>query len=184
LLRSPAATAAQLRRVERVVQGALEKLDRPIFLLEVMAQAYASQERYGEAEAFYREVIKKNSGAYRAMNNLAVLLALQGTKLPEALGLVARAIELAGPVASILDSRATVYLALDQPRKALDDLNKAIADEATPVRCFHQARAYQQNGERQRAIEAMKKAQKLGLKAPMLEPLERPAYQELLKLLK
>jgi tetratricopeptide (TPR) repeat protein/uncharacterized protein HemY len=184
LLRSPAATAEQLQRVERVVQGALEKFDRPTFLLEVMAQAYAAQERYGEAEAHYREVIKKNSGAYRAMNNLAVLLALQRIKLPEALSLVARAIELAGPVGSMLDSRATVYLALEQPRNALDDLEKAIKDEATPVRCFHQAQAYQQSGQRQQAAEAMKTAQKLGLKPSMLEPLERPAYQELLKLLK
>jgi len=184
LLRSSAATPEQLRRVERLVQGALQKLERPIPLLEVMAQAYASQERYGEAEAFYREVIKKNSGAYRAMNNLAVLLALQGTKLQDALGLITRAIELAGPVASMLDSRATVYLALEQPGKALGDLEKAIADGATPVRRFHQARAYQQNGQQQEAVEAIKKAQQLGLKAPMLEPLERPAYQELLKLLK
>jgi len=184
LLRSPTATPEQLQRVERVVQGALQKLDRPIPLLEVMAQACASQERYGEAEAFYREVIKKNSGAYRAMNNLAVLLALQGTKLQDALRLITRAVELAGPVASMLDSRATVYLALDQPSKALDDLEKAIADGATPVRRFHQARAYQQNGQQQDAVEAMKKAQQLGLKVPLLEPLERPAYQELLKLLK
>jgi tetratricopeptide (TPR) repeat protein len=184
LLRNPAATPEQLKRVEKVVQQALERFDRPISLVEVMAQAYASQERYREAEKFYREVIQKNSGAYRAMNNLALLLALQRIKLQEALELVTRAVELAGPVASMLDSRASVYMALGQPGKALDDLKKAIADEATPVRYFHQAQAYQQSGQPQAAIAAMKKAQQLGLQAHMLEPLERPAYEGLLKLLK
>ena len=153
-------------------------------LLLGIAQACASQERYPEAEAFYREVIRKNSRAFRAMNNLAVILALQRIKLPEALKLANRAIELAGPAAPLLDSRASVYMAVGQPRKALDDLNTAIAEQPTPVRCFHQAQAYQQNEQREAARNAMKKAQQLGLRVEMLEPLERPAYKKLLKLLK
>ncbi len=184
LLGNPAATPEQLQRMEKVLQAALKRFDRPIPLLLVLAQACASQERYAEAEAFYREVIRKNSRAFRAMNNLAVMLALQKTKLPEALKLANQAIRLAGPAAPLLDSRATVYMALGQPQKALDDLKKAIADQPTPVRCFHQARAYQQSGQREAARNAMKKAQQLGLQAEMLEPLERPAYKRLLKSLK
>lgn len=184
LLGNPAATPEQLQRMEKVLQAALKRFDRPIPLLLVMAQACASQKRYPEAEAFYREVIRKNSRAFRAMNNLAVLLALQKTKLPEALKLAKRAIQLAGPAAPYLDSRAIVYMALGQPRKALDDLNTAIADQPTPVRCFHQALAYQESGQQEAARKAMKRAQQLGLRVEMLEPLERPAYKKLAKSLK
>jgi tetratricopeptide (TPR) repeat protein len=184
LLRSSVATEAQLQRVEKVVREALEKFGRPIPLLQVLAQACTSQGRYREAEKFYREIIEKNSFAYEAMNNLAVLLALRRTKLQEALQLVNRAIELAGAAAPLLDSRASVYMALGQPRKALDDLKKAIAEEATPVRYFHQAQAYRQNGQPQAAIETLEEAQRLGLQPEMLEFLERPAYKRMLTLLK
>lgn len=184
LLRNPAASGEQLQRVETVVQAALKRFDRPGLLLLVMAQACASQARYPEAEKYYREVIEKSGGHFGAMNNLAVLLALQKTKLTEALKLVNQAIELAGPAGPILDTRATVYMALGKPDKALEDLKAAIAEEATPGRHFHQALAYQQSGRQEAAIEALQQAQKLGLRPEMLEPLERPTYQGLLKLLK
>ena len=189
LLNNPAIKEGQLQRVEKVMQKALERADReragrPIPLLLVMAQTRVSQQRYREAEDFYRQVIRKNSGHFQAMNNLAVLLALRKTKLSEALKLANQAIQLAGPTAPILDSRASVYMALGQPGKALDDLNRAITQGASPVRYFHQAQAHQQNGQRQAAIDALKRAQKSGLEAEILDPLERPAYQELLKLLK
>ncbi|MHC4176068.1 MAG: tetratricopeptide repeat protein, partial [Planctomycetota bacterium] len=181
---SPATTAEQHGQVEQVVQAALKKFDRPILLLLTMAQACAAQGRYPEAETFYREVIERNSENYQARNNLAVLLALQKTKLDEAEDLINQAIELAGPAGALLDSRASVYMALGEPRKALDDLKRAIAVEATPVRYFHQAQAYQENGQSEAAIEALKDAQKLGLQPEMLERLERPDYQRMLKLLK
>ncbi len=184
MLDNPAITEGQLQRVEKEMQKALKRADRSIPLLLVMAQMRVSQQQYGEAEDFYRQVIRKNSGHFQAMNNLAVLLALQKTKLNEALKLVNQAIQLAGPTAPILDSRASVYMALGQPGKALDDLNRAIVQGASPVRYFHQAQARQQNGQRQAAMGALKQAQKLGLEAEILDPLERPAYQELLKLLK
>ena len=104
-----------------------------------MAHMKTNHEQYDEAEDFYREIIKNNSGNSAAMNNLGVLLAAQGQNLDESLKLVNRAIELAGPVSTMLDSRASVYLALKRPKKALADMKRSIEVEDDGVRRFHQA---------------------------------------------
>ena len=116
------------------------------------------------------------------MNNLAVLPALQEEKLQEALKLINSAIEIAGPVAPMLDSRATVYMTLGKPDKALTDLEKAILEKDTPVRLFHQARAYLQHGRQTgTATASLEKALENGLTPKMLEPLERKHYHRLMK---
>ena len=50
-----------------------------------------------------------------ALNNLAWLLALQHKNGTEALKFINRAIDLAGPVAELFDTRAIVHLALNNP---------------------------------------------------------------------
>jgi len=116
------------------------------------------------------------------MNNLAVLLALQGIKLEESLKLIDQAIEIAGPMAPMLDSRASVYIAMNDPDAALTDMADALADAETPVRYFHQAQAYELAGQHNAAASAMEKAMKLGLTKDMLQPLEIPAFEKLSQL--
>jgi tetratricopeptide (TPR) repeat protein len=178
---SGAAAPEQLRRLDNIIEAALKKLDRPASLLVALAQSYTRQERYQRAEQLYHEVIAKKPDTTTAMNNLGMLMALQGRNLDESLRLVDQAIRIAGPVPSMLDSRATVYIAMEQPDKALADLELAIADDATPVRLFHQARAYYLLGKKAEATAALGTAKKKNLKRSMLEPLERPAYDKLLE---
>ncbi|MBN2473983.1 MAG: tetratricopeptide repeat protein [Pirellulales bacterium] len=184
VLKSPKASEEQVKRGEKVLQAALEKHDRDAALLMVLAEVRATQEDYDEAEAAYREILAKDGSNAIALNNLAVLLALQKTKLQESVRSIERAIELAGPVAPMLDSRATVHMAMGNPDKALADLEAAILENGTPGRYFHQAQAYEQANQRPNAIEAMKKANDLGLTVEMLHPLELPSYRKLQDLLK
>jgi len=116
------------------------------------------------------------------MNYLAVLLALQGIKLDESLKLVNQAIEIAGPVAAMLDSRATVRMAVGEPDKALEDMAEALNDAETPVRLFHQAQAYEKAGQPNAAAAVMEKAMQKGLTKSMLQPLELPAFEKLRQL--
>lgn len=183
LMKDTSASQAQHQRVEKVVQNAMDKFDRHNALLLMMADVRTTQKRYTDAEKFYREIIKANKRDAVAMNNLAVLLGLRKTKLGEALKLINRAMAIAGPVGPMLDSRATVYMARAEPEKAIADLDRAIAEAATPVRLFHLAQAHQQAGRKQDAVEAMKKADSLGLKPKQLQPLELPIYDKLKKLL-
>ena len=118
------------------------------------------------------------------MNNLAVLLALQGIKLDEALQLADGAVETLGPLGPVLDSRAIVHMARRDSRKALQDIEDSLADRETPLRYFHQAQIFMQLGQENSAKNAIFKAKQLGLTPDMLQPLERPAYEKLKKLLK
>jgi tetratricopeptide (TPR) repeat protein len=153
----------------------------------VMANLCSDDQRYDEAEALYREILAKDPKQASSLNNLAFLLANRQTKIDEALQLINRAMEISGPMASMLDTRALVYLADNQPDKALADLDVALADiDVTsptngppPVRLFHQARAYQQAGKTAEATDALLRAQKLGLKPEKLDAVERPLYMKL-----
>jgi len=160
----------------------LKLFERPVPLLLLAADMRTTQSRYAESEGFYREVLQKNSGNAVAMNNLAVLLALQGIKVDESLKLINQAIEIAGPVAAMLDSRATVCMAAGNPDKALEDMAEALADAETPVRYFHQAQAYEQADQHNAAAVAMEKATQLGLTKDMLQPLEFPIFEKLKQL--
>ncbi len=185
LLRNPKTTSEQIKRLEKIVSAARKRSPESTRLLLLLANLRTREEKYAESEALYREVLKIEPKHVTTMNNLAVVLALQGKKLEEALKLINSAIEIAGPMAPMLDSRATVQMALGKPDKALADLKIAIHEKDTPVRLFHQARAYMQHGRQTRAATAsMKKALENGLTSNMLEPLERRHYRSLMRTLK
>ena len=184
LLKSTAINKAQIQRAEALLQTALKSNPRSASMLLATADIRSHQNRNPEAEAIYRDILKNDKTNIVAKNNLAVLLALQKIKLDESLKLVDEAIAAAGPVGAMLDSRATVYMALAQPDKALADLNDAIGQSVTAVRLFHRAQAYDQLGQQTEAAASLDSAQKLGLTLDMLPALERPAYQQLQKKLK
>ena len=173
----------QTKRLNAIVERGIEKFERHPSLLLSLAEIRTKQTRYGEAESLYREAIEKNPENAVAMNNLAVLLALQGIKLDEALDLVKKAIEIAGPLGSMLDSRASVYMARGEPEKALADIADAVADNESPVRLFHQAQAFRKAGNIKSAKDSLQKALDKKLTADQLQPLEVPAFDELRKTL-
>ena len=183
LLRSTKMDEEQVRQLSRLLDRAMEQHGRSAQFLMVMADINMRQARHADAERLYREILRENSGHAFAMNNLAVLLALQGIKRDEALELMDQAIEIAGPIGAMLDSRASVYMSLNEPKKALDDLEEALADAETPVRLFHQAQAHEQAGQKNFAAASMEKAVEKGLTKEMLQPLEYPAYGRLSRLL-
>ena len=169
----------QARRLDRIIEKAIKKFNRHPGILLAQAELRTQQAHYDEAENYYREVLEKHPKNAVTMNNLAVLLALQGVKLDEALKLVDNAIEIAGPLGAMLDSRASVYMALDEPEKALVDITAAVADSETAVRLFHQAQAYKQAGQFEAAKKAWKKALEKNLSPDMLQPLELPAFEKM-----
>jgi tetratricopeptide (TPR) repeat protein len=174
-------TATQTERLEKLLAAALEKHHRPVPILLILGDLRMQQERPQDAVAIYREILAADKQNVIALNNLAMLLALQKKDVEQSLQLIQRAIELAGPMPALLDTRASVYLALGQPEKAVADLEEAIRDEPKPNRHFHLALAYWRLKQESAAAEAFAAAQKLGLQPEQLNPLERADYRELAK---
>jgi tetratricopeptide (TPR) repeat protein len=181
ILGSGKATKDQLQRMNKIAQSAEVKFERVPHLLLALADLRTHQELYSEAADLYREILQKEPDQVLALNNLAVLQALQKIKLEESLKFVNRALEIAGPLGSMLDSRATVYLAMNNAEKAIEDMNDAIAeqDSPDPDRLFHRAQAYELAGDKAKAKTDLDAALEDGLTKESLQLLEVPAFEKL-----
>jgi len=166
-------------RVEKIVLAALQKHDRPLSLLLLLGDFYGLQERIRESEQAYREVLKRDPKNIVALNNLAAVLALQKTNVDEAERLIKTAINIAGPVANLLDTYAMVLMAQGKPQQAAAVLQEALDDQPSGILYFHAAQALAQLGKNKEAAEAFQAGVKLGLKKESLHPLERSHFDEL-----
>ncbi len=79
----------------------------------------------------------------------------------------------------MLDSRAIIHIARQEPEKALEDLAAAIQDDGAPEQYFHQAWAYLLLGKKTEASAAFATAQKKGLNPNDLDPREVSVYDRL-----
>ncbi|MGO8751158.1 MAG: tetratricopeptide repeat protein [Thermoguttaceae bacterium] len=170
---------SQVKRCEQILVSALETHHRPVPLLLVLADLRSIQERYDEAEAIYRGILKNDPNHRLALNNLAAILALRGKQLDEAQRLIDRAIELAGPATNLLDSRAIVYLARGEFEEAFKEIEEAIADAPSPMLLFHKAEILGAMNRKTEAAAALKEAVKLGFDSKAVHPLERPGYERI-----
>lgn len=184
LLRESTASGKQLAEGEKILLEAITQHDRPVVLLMVLADLWSFRGKCDEAESLYREVLKKSDRNVLAMNNLAMLLAVRNKQLGDAKKHIDIAIKIAGPRPNLLDTRAMIYLAMNKPKGALDDLGEAMTQASGPTLYFHLAQVHYQFGKEKTAREALKEGNKRGLKPEILHPLEREAYRKLREKLK
>jgi tetratricopeptide (TPR) repeat protein len=181
LLQASHAKEDQCARAAEWIRAQSAKNPKSTLLLLQLAQIEDLRGRYGEVEKLYRQVLTLDGRNVVAMNNLAWLLAQQKPKqCAEALELINRAIELLGPQPDLLDTRASVYLALGKNDLAIVDLELANADRPLPMRYFHLAQAHRAANNNKTAADLLKKATGAGLKAEHLHPAERVAFIKLL----
>jgi tetratricopeptide (TPR) repeat protein len=181
ILSTARATKAQRQRVGSWLETALRRDPRNDVVRIHLAVLRTLQERYQEAETLYRRLADTDKANVRAMamNNLAWLLVMRGSKPDESMDLLRRAMELTGPEPGLLDTRALVYLKLGKSQPAIEDLQSAIAAAPTASAYFHLARAHHLARNRAAAKLALKKATELGLVPESLHPLERRDYSRL-----
>lgn len=154
------------------VRGWLDRglLENPDSIpLEMLLAEFADvQKNYDEAAEIYKKLLARDdvSGITRAivLNNLAFLVAL-ADNADEAgvdpLQLIDKAIQILGPTADILDSRAVIYIAKGDYQKAIRDLDNSLTDNPTPAKYFHKAVAHLGAGENTAALKAWDEAHKL-----------------------
>jgi tetratricopeptide (TPR) repeat protein len=177
-------TRSQCERVADWLSIAMKqenKQENKAILFDYRGALYFLQEDYGGAKDAYRDALKHKANDLTALNNLAALLALQHTKLDEALELVQRAMAISGPgQPDLLDTRGLVYIAQGKGELAVKDLEAAVAEKSQAGQYFHLAQAYQltKNGT-SAARMAMADGKNVGLSLEGLHPLEREAYRQL-----
>jgi len=180
IVRAGNLSEAQEGRVEGWLVAQQQKQPKAkVALLLFLAEFKEIKWRHEEAIEIYRAILQQDENNVVALNNLAYLLALKRGENTEALKLVERAIALAGPAAEILGTRAIVYLKSNRPFQAIEDLERSIQQEPTPVRYLLLARAQQQAKNRLAAVNAWRKAIETGLDVAAIHPLERADYQRL-----
>jgi tetratricopeptide (TPR) repeat protein len=180
VLRAGRPDDADYRRVEGWLREGAEKGKNASTFLALLAELHDLRGDYRQAIADNVEALRQAPNNVVVLNNLAWLLALkEGGKGDEAQRLIDRAVDVAGPLPALLDTRGMVLLASGKARQAVADLEQAVAARpTTPEGYFRLARALHAD-QRAGAVVVFQQAQRRGLRAENLHPLERDEYQRL-----
>ncbi len=174
------ANSAQYERVDQWLKEAMARDPKSILPFMVFqGDLCLLQGNYDEAITTYRKVLAQDNRNAIALNNLAWILALNQGKGGEALDLAQQAVQVTGPIPSVLDTRGIIYLTMGQTELALKDLESAVTEKPSPINCFHLARAFLVAKNSDRAKQAYRRAKDMGFHPDRLDPLERPEYPKL-----
>lgn len=185
VVRNRTSTPQQLERVAKRLEQTVQKDSKSTSIMTHLADLRDRQGLYSQAETAYRWIVGHSDHNVMAFNNLAWLLAIQKKEGITALEMINKAIDLAGPQSELLDTRAVVYLSLNQPKKALSDLQEAVIGAKEDASMyFHLAQAELALKNYSEARKTMSEALSAGLTKSSLHPLELPEYQSLMKELK
>ncbi|MEO2031000.1 MAG: tetratricopeptide repeat protein [Planctomycetaceae bacterium] len=148
---------------------------------QVLCRAHAAllNGDYESAMTDYRHIIDVDPQNVEALNELALLEALRGPPSSHAMSYIELAIEQSGPVGILLDTRASVELANQEPQKAAQTAQAAIDEAPVALHYFHLAQAQLALGQQKSARDTLRTAVKLGLHEGTVHPLERATLENL-----
>ena len=170
----------QVDRVKRWIREDMQRHPKDEFLPILQADLLAYEGKTQDAIRVYESMLAKNSRHPIALNNLAYLLAFQPGKQQQALQMINKAIDLAGPMAELLDTRAVIHLQRKHPTQAIRDLEAAIIQGHDGSRHFHLAQACVMDGEYTRGKQEFDLAvRQYQLTSRMLPPIEQAAFAQL-----
>jgi tetratricopeptide (TPR) repeat protein len=171
----------QLERIDRWLQRAIAEQPKDNVTMTIcLGNLRGIQNRPEEAEKLYEQALAKDSRNVMAMNNLGWLL--KDKKGADALQQLNQAIEIAGPLPSLLDTRGMIHLTLGHADAAIEDLKSAMEELPRATSGFHLAQAYYAARNRPAAAEALAHATKtLGLQPERLDAVEKEAFERLNK---
>ena len=171
---------SHITQIQTILKQISDAHPDEIFTKMMLALCAEELEQSDKAEAILRECLNKHPNNVDLMNYLAITLALRGKNLDESQQLIDKAIAIAGPKPDLLDSRAMVSLAQDNPKAAIVDLQRAITEKPTSGSFyFHLAEALQAEGLKKMAKDVLKKADQFGFRETSLSPAERRNYRRL-----
>ncbi|QDT71194.1 tetratricopeptide repeat protein [Lacipirellula limnantheis] len=174
--------------VEQIVRSGLRDDPESARRLVLEAEMLEVQEKFDESIAAYQKLLARDDVPVlvraTALNNLAFILALKSTT-PEQLQLALKsaneAIELLGPISDVLDTRALVYLKLQQYDQAAADMKEAVKMNPTASKYYHLAAALLGAGDEAGAVAAWKQAEAESIGPEAVSKLERQDLEGFIK---
>ncbi len=175
----PTVTQEQLAELQRLLEDSIGSSGRATPLLAVSADLLGWRGDLPAASERYRELLERNANDVRALNNLAIVLALGERKYDVGLALINRAIEIAGPYGALIDTLGLVQLSAGKTEEAQKNFERALEESAVAERYVHLAAAQWHSHEKEHAKRTLHKAVSLGVAWEELHPLERPLFIDL-----
>lgn len=164
-------------RVEKwLVDGAN---NQSLLYVVQLAELRAIERKYDEAAQLYRRVLSKAPNSVPDLNNLAWILSVIKKENAEAMRLIDRAIELAGPRWELLDTRASIFLNDGNIERAIFWSARAVEQADAPLARFHLAVELFQSGNLPVAKLHFRKAVAAGLTEQALDVTEHDIFRKL-----
>lgn len=186
IVRAGKAPTEVCARVESLIREILtavtdENTEERGQVLLSLADVYDFQERFPEARGIYATILESDPRNVVGLNNLAILhsYADRPAERQRGAGLIDQAIEIVGPLPTLLDSRAIVKLNLDQLDSAIEDLRQALDQDSNPLYWLHLAYVQLRKNDLRGASESFERASVSQVDVARLHPLERPLFDEL-----
>ncbi|HEY1376262.1 MAG TPA: tetratricopeptide repeat protein, partial [Gemmataceae bacterium] len=164
----PGPTDAQKERMKRFILDEREKAPRSTPLQLTWAEFLQLNGENAAAVAVYRDVLSREPDNVLALNNLAWTLSLDRrdeAKVKESLAHIQRAIDLAGPLDELLDTRARILFESGQPEAGLRDMCEAVNEAPSANRLKDYAIMLRKAGKAAEAERALAEARRFGLGA-------------------
>jgi len=183
VLRSAEPNAERIGRIRRWLEQAQRMPQHAETATLLLASLWDIAAEYERSEQGYRKLLAARPDNHAALNNLALLLTRLG-RHEEALPLIEQAIDMAGPLAALLDTRSVIRFHLQDYRAAIRGFRQAIAQAETPTRRLHLAAALWKSGQHELAEHELAGAIQQGLSERQVHRLDRPLYRQLVDALK
>jgi len=126
------------------VESYTKKKEDRIYLLFLRGEVAERQKHYEPAEGFFRQVLELDPNNALTLNYYGYMLADKNLRLPEALKLIRKAVELEPMNGAYLDSLGWCYFKMGDYELAEDNLRKAVdRDQTDPTVHDHLAELYE-----------------------------------------
>ncbi len=174
-------TAEDFKRAELLLSKAIQEHGDNANLLTAVAAVRVRQQQVEKAIELYEKALKLNPKDLAILNNLATVLSEQPDRRKEALQHIEQAIQIAGPLPALLDTKGTILIHEGKPEKAVELLEAAttVGVDVDPRIHFHLAVAYYRSGQIDKARKALEIAREAGLESQILTPTDRKLLEEL-----
>jgi tetratricopeptide (TPR) repeat protein len=180
ILTAGPATAAECDLAEPLLARALATHGNSVELLNAVAGVRVLEQRTDDAISLYRRIVAVKPGDALALNNLATLLSERSSTRPEALHSIDQAINVAGRLPVLLDTKGTVLIYDGKAAEAVSLLKEATTgSEPDPRFLFHLSLACERVGKQDDARAALKMARAGKLGQQLLTPADRQLLKEL-----